>query len=446
MDRNKLSAVLERVPDTKELIIGSGVIQKIVEIFKTLFPGKSAVVVADDITYSVAGKEIDTALKAAGLQAGKAFIFPGTPMLHADYHHVRELREYLAANVSIPIAVGSGTINDIVKRGAFEAGRRYIIAATAASVDGYSGFGASIVKDGFKQTLECSAPLGIIADLDVLKKAPKEMTSAGYADLASKLTAGADWITADALELDKIVKPVWDIVQKDLRLWLDEPDKLAKGCDQQFEYLFEGLTMTGFSLQILKRTRSVSGCEHLFSHVLEMQDLQIKGVPVSHGFKVAVGTLLGTALYETLFLKEADQLEPEKIIKCWKPWEEREKEIINTFKGTLIVESVLNESKKKYLSLPELEKRVERVKSIWDDLRKEISKQLIRYKDLKEMFLSAGCPIKPGKINLTKKEVREAVIKAQMIRNRYTVLDLAFELGLLYEAIDAILDSDQYLN
>ena len=40
------------------------------------------------------------------------------------------------------------------------AGRRYMTVGTAASMDGYTAYGASIIKDGKKQSFSCPAPLG----------------------------------------------------------------------------------------------------------------------------------------------------------------------------------------------------------------------------------------------------------------------------------------------
>ena len=56
------------------------------------------------------------------------------------------------------MAVGSGSLNDIVKRAAHETGRPYLVVATAASMDGYTAFGAAITRDGYKQTMTCPAP------------------------------------------------------------------------------------------------------------------------------------------------------------------------------------------------------------------------------------------------------------------------------------------------
>ena len=90
---------------------------------------------------------------------------------------------------AIPIAVGSGTINDLTKLSSHLTGRRYMCVGTAASMDGYTAFGASITADGSKQTFNCPAPQACLADLDIICQAPIEMTASGYADLFAKITA-----------------------------------------------------------------------------------------------------------------------------------------------------------------------------------------------------------------------------------------------------------------
>jgi len=84
-------------------------------------------------------------------------------------------------------------------------------------MDGYAASGAALVADGFKQTFACPAPRAIVADLDLIRTAPPSMTASGYADLIGKITAGADWILADALGIDPIQPDIWDMVQPSVR-------------------------------------------------------------------------------------------------------------------------------------------------------------------------------------------------------------------------------------
>jgi glycerol-1-phosphate dehydrogenase [NAD(P)+] len=56
-----------------------------------------------------------------------------------------------------------------------------------------------------------------------------------------------------------------------------------------------------------------------------------------------------------------------------------------------------------------------------------------------------GCPVLPEEINLTRTQTIATARRAQMIRNRYTVLDLAWDLGVFEEVLSKIEASDAYL-
>ena len=96
-------------------------------------------------------------------------------------------------------------------------------------MDGYTAFGASIEKDGLKQTLSCPAPKAVVGDLEILQNAPENMTASGYADLLGKVTSGADWLVADALEVEKIDPTGWSLVQDHLREWTGSPAECERG-------------------------------------------------------------------------------------------------------------------------------------------------------------------------------------------------------------------------
>jgi glycerol-1-phosphate dehydrogenase [NAD(P)+] len=481
MDKAKLKNAIKSATDTADCLIGPGCIYQIPDIFKKHFPGAKVVVVADDNTFKAAGRLINDKLKSVGFDVINPFVFPGKPMLHADYRHVEALREFLIKHDAIALAVGSGTINDIVKLASQESGRNYMVAPTAASVDGYSAYGASISVNGLKQTLECAAPLVIVADTQVLQNAPAEMTAAGYADLLGKITAGADWIIADSINVEAIGPTSWKMVQTDLRQWTSQPKNLSEGDLQAIDHLFEGLIMTGLAMQTQKSSRPASGTEHLFSHTWEMQNLEKDGVPVSHGFKVGIGTLAACGMMETIFAKDINRLDIDATCNKYPSPAEREKQVRDAFCGTLagigasgssaesqsnsdrpigsqgigrriieqagegIVVGIVAASRSKQLTRNGLRDRLGFIKSRWDDMRLKVSDQLLPYSELMARLARAKCPTSPDQINLSREQVKETFFLAHMIRERYTVLDLAYEMGWLQDCVEEIFSSEAYL-
>ena len=50
-----------------------------------------------------------------------------------------------------------------------------------------------MLRDGFKQTIISTHPHAIVADVDVLCRAPYELTAAGFSDMLGKLNSRVDW-------------------------------------------------------------------------------------------------------------------------------------------------------------------------------------------------------------------------------------------------------------
>ena len=111
------------------------------------------------------------------------------PDLYAEWTYLEELKRSLAKTDAIPIAVGSGVINDLVKYASFLLGRRYMTVGTAASMDGYTAYGSSITIDGNKQTVDCPAPYGFVMDPVIAAEAPKELCHGGL----SRTGFGRPW-------------------------------------------------------------------------------------------------------------------------------------------------------------------------------------------------------------------------------------------------------------
>ena len=211
-----MSELIERAladaSDTKIAIVGAGAIDQVAGVFRQLFGDAPAIVVGDERTMAVAGNRVLASLRAGGVECLEPYVFPGEPELYAKYENCEILRDALRALPGNAVAVGAGTLNDIVKRASSELGRQYLQVGTAASMDGYTAFGGSIALNGFKNTLDCPAPAGSISDLTVMAAAPQAMTASGYGDLLGKIPAGADWMLADALGVEPIDPAVWEKV------------------------------------------------------------------------------------------------------------------------------------------------------------------------------------------------------------------------------------------
>lgn len=429
-----IEQALSTATDTREFRVGHGILPETADVFKTHFPGKRAKIVADETTWRVAGERVLAILRAAGVDCAEPLIFPARPQPYADTDFLARTRAAIEAEGpdGRAVAVGAGTLNDLCKRASTELERPYMCVATAASVDGYASYGAPITKEGFKKTWPCAAPLAIVADSEILLTAPRELTASGYADLAAKVPSGADWIIADALEEVPIRPDIWATTQTPLRDWVADPAGLAAGDAKAMGKLFTGLAMTGFAMQTMHDSRPASGAEHLFSHCWEMHHiLRPDGTAPSHGDKVGIGSLCTTHMMESFFAKPFTAADIDAAVAAYPSWEKREAFIRTQFEPGLMLDEVLAASKAKHRTPEALRAKLNLLVSKWDDLAARVKEQLYPFAELRARLAAAGCPVAPEGIGVKAADVHVTALRAQIIRNRYTILDLAQDTGRL---------------
>ena len=435
---NKVESALRRTTDTKALVIGVDTFPQTAEMFKSLFPARCALVVADLNTWRVAGEEVHRILAEAGIAQDEPHIFTD-PKLYAEWTFVGELDGVLAATDAVPVAVGSGVINDLTKLCSHHNGRRYMVVGTAASMDGYTAYGASITKDGNKQTFDCPAPLGMVLDPSISAAAPACMSASGYADLIAKIPAGADWMLADAVGADKMDDFAFGLVQEGLKEALCDPAGVHAGNVAKVEQLAEGLLLSGFAMQATQSSRPASGAEHQFSHLWDMEHLRFQGASVSHGFKVGIGTLSSTAFLEMLLDAPVEQLDVEKCVAAWKSWEETERDIRAVFDDDPeFVARGLTETRGKYVDKEGLREQLVRLKQAWPGLRGRIRDQIIPFGEVHRRLELVGAPCEPEQIGVSRAHFRASFEKIPYMRSRYTVVDVAFRCGWMEEWLDRL--------
>lgn len=435
--RLSLDEALGSARETRALRMGNGTLRDVAAVFAAQFPGAQAVVVADPTTFAVAGGLVDAALNAAGIGTLVPFVFTD-PALYAEFRFVEQLEAALRSSDAIPVAVGAGTINDLTKLAAHRVGRPYLCVATAASMDGYTAFGASITDRGAKQTFNCPAPRAVIADIDVIRRAPLEMTASGYADLLAKVTAGADWIAADALRIEAIDPRAWTIVQGGLRDALADPAGAQAGNESAIRPLVEGLMLGGFAMQWTKSSRPASGAEHQFSHLWDMEHHTHEGAAPSHGFKVGVATLAITAFYEELLRQPLDQLDVERCVAQWPNAAALEAAARGMFAEDDFTATAVEETRAKQPNPDDLRAQLERLRAHWPELRQRLQAQLLPFTEAKRRLAAVGAPTEPEQIGISRARLRQTFVRAQFIRRRFTVLDLALRTGVTDACLNAL--------
>lgn len=421
--KERIAAALAICTDTKVFEMGQDHLKYAPELFTENFPGCRPVIIADCNTWEAAGKEVDAYFKAAGIEAPSFII--NEKEFHAEWPYVEMVEKAISDAGAIAVAVGSGVINDLCKLASHHLGQKYMTIPTAASVDGYSSFGASISYQGLKQTFDCPAPLVILADTDVIANAPKEMTAAGYADLAAKIPAGAEWMIADLFGTEPIKPDAWHMLQDVLDDMLSDPEGVAAGEPKAIEALFEGLTLSGFAMQAARSSRPASCSDHLFSHILDMTHHRYKGKLQSHGFQVAIGTLTMCSMFDSFFKMDLSGLDVEKCVAAWPSLQEEQDRAHEVFKDFVSPELGFEMMTKKYNTAEEVRVQLTRVKEQWPEFKAKLQGQCYSFAKMQDLFKRADAPYEPEMIGIDKKALLDMMPIVQMMRARINLFDLA---------------------
>lgn len=431
-----LEKALALATDTKVFIMEDGALAKVPSVFRDNFPGRAAIVIADCNTWRVAGNTVYENLVTAGVPVSR-FLIPDEHF-HAEWPYVEMVEAQVKSSGAIAVAVGSGVINDLCKLSSHHLGQSYLCVPTAASVDGYSSFGASISYQGLKQTFECPAPLAIVADATVIAEAPKHMTAAGYADLAAKIPCGAEWMIADLFGTEPIIPEAWHVLQDVLDKVISNPEAVAAGDRDAVSDLFIGLTLSGIAMQIARSSRPASCTDHLFSHYLDMTGHRYKGELQSHGFQVAIGTLTMCAFFDEFLKMDLTKIDVDRCVAAWPTLEQERRRALELFKDFVSPRLGYDSISVKYSDADAVRVQLTKVRDQWPELREKYRAQVYPFEKMRSLFKIVGAPSDPSEIGVTREQLKSLVPFTQLMRHRINLLDLA-KRGMFYdELVEAV--------
>jgi len=242
---------------------------------------QKALILYDGVTYKVAGEKVCREL-SSGSQIFE-FLVEGNNLNTVSSVRI-EIRHHLP---DVVVGVGGGTVLDVGKYAAFLENVDFLSIPTVTSNDGISSPIAVIKSGGKSKSLGAKMPLGVIADLGIIKDAPLRMIRAGVGDLISNLSALEDWRLAYREGKDRFDNFAALLAEAGAEAVLSfaNPD-LA---DLNFlSRLINGLVLSGVAMGIAGSSRPCSGGEHEISHAMD----SVASKPALHGEQVAMGTIL----------------------------------------------------------------------------------------------------------------------------------------------------------
>lgn len=416
---------------TREALLQPGALAQLHHLVARRLPPGLLLCIADANTWAVAGETAVAQLRDNGRTVEVYLPDAHGHALHADDREVQALTDALRRTKAVGLlAVGSGTINDIAKSAATLLGCPQITVATAASMNGYPSAISALTVNGVKVTEPCKPPVAIIADPQILATAPARMTAAGFGDLLSKNASTADWLLAHHLLGEYFCPFAAEAAEHAVQRSIAAAPEIKRHSPQGLTVLAEALLRSGISMVLAGSSAPASGGEHLLSHLWDMTAHWTGRTPALHGQQTGVTTLISLKLYEKLLALDEDDIR--RLCQAAPVVAERarfEAHLTEVFGD--IASAVLPFARQKYLDADSLQKKRRLIQSRWPAIRKAVAGVVIPAATSRSHLKAAGAVVQTAELGLSARETIFAYRYARWIRNRYTVLDLTAELGML---------------
>ena len=386
------------------------------------------VLVADENTFQACGQLVTDAVKDAGLVLEK-LIFPGQPCLKADESSLVQVLQALDGQEHLLLAVGSGTITDIVRYVAFQTRLPFISIPTAASVDAYTSFTAAINLKLVKHSILTIPPRAVYAHLPTLSAAPSRLTASGFSDMIAKYTALADWKLAHLLVGDAYN----DVVAAQARMAVlgcsRNGGTVRTGDPAGIAVLIDGLMISGRCMLTEKSSRPAAGAEHSLAHFWEIYHQRNRLPESLHGEKTGVGSVLIARLYEEL--RRLSPQEAARRLAHFNPPDLQAEAVgLETAFGPIAQRLIA--SRPSFLGA--MRYKIESIKTNliahWDEVQAAAA-TVPTAAEITTLLESAGSASMPDQIHIQGRAVTLALANAMYIRDRFTILELNRMLDLV---------------
>ena len=411
-----------------DILIGKGVISKLPEFIKK-YRSTKPFLLADCNTFSVAGKLVSNALEADNVPFSK-YIFTNE-QLEPNEEAVGSAVMHFDTSCDLIIGIGSGVINDIGKMLSVITGKKYIIVATAPSMDGYASATSSMNMDGLKVSLNTRAADVIIGDTDVLKNAPEHMLKSGIGDMLAKYISIAEWRIAHIITGEYYCEEVADLIRKAVAKCVDNAEGLLRRDDKAIEAVFEGLVIGGVAMAYAGVSRPASGVEHYFSHIWDMRGLEFGTQVDLHGIQCAMATYHAVRLYEKLKTMVPDALRAKKYVDSFSF--ENWKSELRSFLGNSAETMIAQEAKEHKYDKSTHPARYAIIEQNWDLILQILEEELPPVQRLSEIMDTLDISQDLNTIGVDSAAAKMTFQATKDIRDKYVMSRLAWDLGVLDE-------------
>lgn len=393
---------------TQWVEIGSGVLETLPGYCKEY---EKILLVADQNTYKACGREVEALLQD---KVEKTLVYDsGDKPLIPNEEALETLEAAVSDATQIIIGVGSGVINDLCKQISFQKDLPYAIVATAPSMDGYTSVGSALILKGMKVTLNARPPMGVIADTRVLKSAPLDMIQAGVGDVVGKYSCLNDWKLSALVNGEYFCQKVYDLVMEAARTVESLSEAAVRREEAALGALMEALVAVGFEMSYVGNSRPASGSEHHLSHFFEITGILENKPYFSHGIDVVYSAVVTAAIREKVIASK-----PQPFTFDRADWEANIRRIYSTSAAEVIK---LQDKMGWYR-----EDGFENVARKWDAICALLAEAPTEAR-MRNIVKGIGLDYGEFEALYGKEKLADAVLYAKDLKDRYTVLWLAYQ-------------------
>jgi len=430
------------------IALGHGVVASVPALVAALCAGpwREIALLADTRAMAGGDGELKTsvarALEADGNSVRRVTIGDEDARVHADPSTL-DAAVAGASGADVLVSVGSGTIVDIGKAVAARIdGLPHVAVQTAASVNGFADDQSVLLVNGVKRTTATAWPDRLVIDTDVIAQAPTELNRAGLGDLLASYTAPADWLLASLVEQDDSYSSVVvALAREHVDSAVAAATGIGRGDPAALETLVGALTLSGIAMGVAGRTSPGSGMEHTVSHLLEMSEAAV-GREALHGAKVGPLSVLSALLWEKVrATARSGRLRNLRFPDAAEMHRRIEHAFGELDGSAATVAECWHDYSRKLERWHAAAPRLQTLEERWDAFEAEVSPILTPASRLVEALRAAGAPVRLSELGIDGGRLRWAIENCHLMRDRFTIADFAFFLGMFdRDDVEALLE------
>lgn len=282
------SVKLSRIEPPK-IVIKEGAVKEIPTLLTKLGNFNSVLIVTGKTTHELIGRKMSDILTEEGYKIDVVYVE------ECDHSTVERIKKkYQGSRLDLMIGIGGGKNIDVAKAVSYNLKIPCVSIPTIPSHDGIASDRAVISKGKTKYPVVGKLPIAIVADLDILSKAPFRFFAAGCGDVIAKRTAVLDWQLARDERGEEYDDFAARLASAAADTIIDNSKEYEKDYKSSVELLVKALIFCGIAMAVAKSSRPCSGSEHMFCHTI---DFLCPENTALHGEKVALGTYIMASLH-----------------------------------------------------------------------------------------------------------------------------------------------------